>query len=160
MVSEAVGRAYDPRAAEYVALFGEVGRLAAVDRALVRRWRDSTGGTLLDAGCGPGAWSGLIHEHGRPVVGLDVSAAFLDHARATRPGVSLVRSSLEALPLRDGCVGGVLAWYSTIHLEPDRLPAALAELARVLAPGGSLLLGFVAGPPAEPFAHAVTTVSR
>jgi len=156
-VSEAVGRAYDARAEEYVARFGELADLAEVDRALVVRWCGTTTGVLLDAGCGPGTWGGLLRDGDRTVLGADVSTAFLDHARATQPGLLLARASLEALPLRDGAVGGVLAWYSTIHLEPARLPAALAELGRVLAPGGSLLLGYFAGPPGEPFDHAVTT---
>ena len=38
-----------------------------------------------------------------------------------------------------------MAWYSRIHTAPDRLPATLAELGRVLGPGGHLLLGFQAG---------------
>lgn len=156
-MSEAVGRAYDARAEEYVARFGDLADLAEVDRALVARWRGSTTGVLLDAGCGPGTWGGLLKDGGRTVVGVDVSTAFLAHARATRAETLLARASLEALPLRDGDVGGVLAWYSTIHLEPVRLPGALAELGRVLAPGGSLLLGYFPGPPGEPFDHAVTT---
>ena len=156
-MSEAVGRAYDARAVEYVARFGDLSALAEIDRTLVARWRDSTTGVLLDAGCGPGTWGGLLRGGDRTVVGLDVSAAFLAHARARKAGVALVRGSLEHLPLRDGTVGGVLAWYSVIHLEPERLPGVVAELFRVLAPGGSVLLGFFAGAPAEPFAHAVTT---
>lgn len=156
-MSEAVGRAYDARAEEYVARFGDLADLAEVDRALVDRWCGATTGVLLDAGCGPGTWGGLLRAGGRTVVGVDVSAAFLEHARATQPGTLLVRASLEALPLGDARVGGVLAWYSTIHLEPVRLPAALAELGRVLSPGGSLLLGYFAGPPGERFDHAVTT---
>jgi ubiquinone/menaquinone biosynthesis C-methylase UbiE len=50
----------------------------------------------------------------------------------------------------------VLAWYSLIHLEPDEVAVALAEFARVLLPGGSLLLGFFDGDDDE-FEHAVTT---
>ncbi|WP_067201498.1 hypothetical protein [Microbacterium sp. XT11] len=38
---------------------------------------------------------------------------------------------------------------------PDDVPEVLAEFARVIAPGGSLLLGFFDGAPREPFAHAV-----
>lgn len=155
--SEAVGRAYDARAREYVELFGDEERLAGADRDLVVRWRDSTRGLLLDAGCGPGQWTALLGHGGRRVLGLDVSERFLAHARDVHPGATFVRGSLHALPLADGSAGGVLAWYSTIHVEPEALPGTFDELRRVLSPGGSLLLGFFGGPPAEPFAHAVTT---
>ena len=52
---------------------------------------------------------------------------------------------MTALDLPDGSVAGVLAWYSIIHTPPEGLPAVVAELRRVLAPGGHLLVGFQAG---------------
>ena len=52
---------------------------------------------------------------------------------------------------------GILSWYSLIHVRPDELPAALAELARVVRPGGGLLVGFFAGQRVEAFPHAVVT---
>ena len=52
---------------------------------------------------------------------------------------------MTALDLPDGSVAGVLAWYSIIHTPPEGLPAVVAELRRVLAPGGPLLRGFQAG---------------
>ncbi|MGO8887777.1 MAG: class I SAM-dependent methyltransferase [Streptosporangiaceae bacterium] len=42
-----------------------------------------------------------------------------------------------ALDLPDGALGGVLAWYSIIHIPQERLPETFAEFCRVLAPGGS-----------------------
>ena len=153
----AVGRAYDARAEEYVALLGRVELLAPADRTLIVRWAGSLGGPLLDAGCGPGHWSALLARSGRQVLGVDVSQRFLDHARRTHPGPAYVRGSLTALPVRDGSVGGVLAWFSTLHVAPVGLPHVLAELRRVLAPGGSLLLGYADGSAGEAYAHAVTT---
>ena len=50
-----------------------------------------------------------------------------------------------ALDLPDAALGGVLAWYSVIHLPDERLPEAFAEFCRVLAPGGLVLLAFQAG---------------
>ncbi len=157
MTAASTGAAYDARCEEYVQLVGHVEDLAAADRALVSRWRDSTTGPVLDAGCGPGAWVGTLAAGGRQVVGVDVSRRFLGVARQTRPTVPFLRASLGALPLRTGSVGGVLAWYSVVHTVPEALPGLLGELGRVLAPRGSLLLGFFDGDPGQPFAHAVTT---
>lgn len=56
-----------------------------------------------------------------------------------------------------GSLGGVLAWYSLIHHEPTSIQVPLRELARVLRPNGSLLLGFFTGPSVPPFDHAITT---
>lgn len=155
-----VGRAYDARAAEYVELLGDLAQLAAPDRELVARWRDETPGLLLDAGCGPGAWTQLLQDGGptrRRVLGLNLSGRLLESARARHPGVGFVQGTMTALPLRSGTVGGVLAWYSLIHTVPMALPATLAELRRVLAPGAGVLLGFVDGPAGEAFPHKVVT---
>jgi hypothetical protein len=53
--------------------------------------------------------------------------------------------SMLALDLPDGALGGVLAWYSIIHIPHDRLPEVSAEFCRVLAPGGYVQLAFQAG---------------
>jgi predicted methyltransferase len=45
----------------------------------------------------------------------------------------------------DDGLGGVLAWYSIIHLPPEQLPRVFAEFHRVLAPGGHLLVAFKVG---------------
>ncbi len=52
---------------------------------------------------------------------------------------------MAALDVADGVLGGVLAWYSTVHTPPSELPVLFTEFARVLAPGGHLLIAFKAG---------------
>jgi SAM-dependent methyltransferase len=49
------------------------------------------------------------------------------------------------LGLEDGALGGLVAWYSLIHIEPERVPGVLAGFHRVLSPGGRLLLAFQVG---------------
>lgn len=157
-MSADVAAAYDSRAAEYVAIGGRIEQMDERDVALIRRWRDETPGSLLDAGCGPGHWTQLLRDGGsRDAGGLDVSAEFLRFARENHPGLRFQLGSFDQLPQREASVGGILAWYSLIHTDPDEIPAVLTEFARVLVPGGSLLLGFFAGAPREPFDHAVTT---
>lgn len=54
----------------------------------------------------------------------------------------------------------MLARYSLIHHEPRSIRRALSEFARVLRPGGALLVGFFTGPEVEAFDHAITTAYR
>lgn len=153
--SDEVAAAYDARAAEYIAVAGTLDQMSDADRALIAEWRDATPGALVDAGCGPGLWTAFLHDGYRNVRGVDLSEQFITHARATHPGPAFHHGSLTALPVADGSLGGILAWYSLIHLPPAEAPAALAEFARALAPGGSILIGFFHGAPREQFAHAV-----
>ncbi|MGN7862314.1 class I SAM-dependent methyltransferase [Microbacterium sp. 22303] len=161
MDDETVAAAYDARAAEYIALIGSIDQMERADVAMIGRWRDETAGGLLDAGCGPGLWTAFLAEpgsrpgSGRDVVGVDLSAELLTAARERHPGVRFESASFRDLPFPDGSFGGVLAWYSLIHLPPDELPAVLGELARVLAVGGRILIGYFDGEPRERFAHAV-----
>ncbi|WP_136051657.1 class I SAM-dependent DNA methyltransferase [Microbacterium sp. K36] len=157
-----VARAYDARAVEYREVAGDLGLMDPRDRELIRRWRDETPGRLLDAGCGPGHWAAFLYGGtgegfgtGRDVEGIDLSAAFIHGARAQYPHLSFHHGSFLALPQTSGTVGGVLAWYSVIHTPPAELPDVFAGFARVLAPGGSLLLGFFVGEPRAVFRHAV-----
>ncbi|VXB99592.1 Malonyl-(acyl-carrier protein) O-methyltransferase [Microbacterium sp. 8M] len=150
-----IGAAYDARAAEYIALIGSLDQMERSDVALVEQWRDETPGRLLDAGCGPGLWTAYLAEPGRDVIGVDVSAEFLAAARERHPELRFEAASILDLPFPESAFGGVLAWYSLIHLPPAEVPAALTELARVLAPGGRILIGFFDGEPGERFAHAV-----
>ncbi|WP_406021532.1 class I SAM-dependent methyltransferase [Nocardioides sp. NBC_00850] len=158
MTMTEIGAAYDGRAAEYIDLFGTIDQLAERDRETITTWRDTTTGRLLDAGCGPGLWSQELTKAGvREVFGLDASAEFVTAARARYPDVSFERADLAALPLKARSIGGILAWYSIIHTPPADLPAILDEFARVLTPGGSVLIGFFDGEPGEAFDHAVHT---
>ncbi|TQL68785.1 methyltransferase family protein [Nocardioides albertanoniae] len=158
MTRTEIGASYDSRADEYIDLFGSVDQLSGADRDLIAGWRAKVSGRILDAGCGPGQWSRFLAETGTgEVVGVDASSGFLSSARARHRDLALARADLAALPLADSSVGGVLAWYSIIHTPPAGLPSILSELARVLTPGGSLLLGYFDGTPEEPFDHAVHT---
>lgn len=150
-----IAAAYDARATEYVALAGTIEQMDARDAGVIAAWRDGTRGPLLDAGCGPGHWTEFLSRGGRDARGIDLSAEFVETARMRHPGIRFDVGSFRELPLEAGAVGGILAWYSLIHTPPAEVPVILAEFARVLAPGGSILIGFFDGEPRAPFAHAV-----
>ena len=150
-----IAAAYDARAAEYIEMLGDVSQSADVDREEIGLWADAVHGTILDAGCGPGLWTGFVHDRRGGVVGMDASERFIVHARQTRPNLDFLHGSFTDIPVPDGSLGGILAWYSLIHTPPAEMPSALAEFARVLRPEGSLLIGYFEGEPREGFAHAV-----
>jgi ubiquinone/menaquinone biosynthesis C-methylase UbiE len=100
---------------------------------------------MLDAGCGDGRY--LVALAARPdrpqrVAGVDISERILDVARAAteRAGLTaeLRRANLEALPFADGSFDLVLCTQVIEHLLDPAL--GLRELARVLAPGGMLVV--------------------
>jgi ubiquinone/menaquinone biosynthesis C-methylase UbiE len=111
--------------------------LGLVDLADVRR--------ALDAGCGTGAFllplARRLAPGGATVIGLDLAEGTLGQARARLEAESLpvdcVIGDVEALPFDDGSFDLVLANYMLYHV-PD-LDRAIAELRRVLRPGGTLL---------------------
>nr|WP_201470312.1 class I SAM-dependent methyltransferase [Microbacterium hydrocarbonoxydans] len=151
----AIAAAYDERAVEYVELAGAIDQMDPRDAAVIGAWRATTSGRLLDAGCGPGHWTAFLSRGERVAQGIDLSAEFIATAKERHPGISFDVGSFRDLPFEAGAVGGILAWYSLIHSSPPDVPGILEEFARVLSPGGSILIGFFDGEPREPFAHAV-----
>lgn len=150
-----IGSAYDARAAQYVELAGSIEQMDARDAAVIAAWRDASPGRLLDAGCGPGHWTEFLGRDGREARGIDLSVEFIATATSRHPGIAFEVGSFRELPFDSGSVGGILAWYSLIHTQPADLPEIFVEFGRVLAPGGSILIGYFDGEPGEPFSHAV-----
>lgn len=95
-----------------------------------------------DVGCGPGHLTAMLRDLGLDAFGLDLSPVMVEHARRAHPALRFEEARMEALPVEDGTLGGVLAHYSMIHTPPGELPALLAEQVRALAPGGLLLVSF------------------
>jgi ubiquinone/menaquinone biosynthesis C-methylase UbiE len=95
-------------------------------------------GTALDAACGTGRHAGYLAELGHRVIGLDQSPEMLAKARARLPEIPLVRSNLDRIPLADNTVDTVLCALALTHVA--ELAPVLAEFARVLRPGGHLVI--------------------
>nr|WP_211660574.1 class I SAM-dependent methyltransferase [Modestobacter muralis] len=160
---EVVRGAYSAVAARYAELFDRSGldHEDGEDVALVERHLTGSSGPVLDLGCGPGQWTAHLHALGADVTGVDVVPEFVAHARAAHPGPGFVLGSMTGLDVPAHSVAGVLAWYSTIHLLPSELDGVLTGFRRLLAPGGTLVLGFFGSDDGVvPFDHAVTTAHR
>ncbi|OGK99301.1 MAG: hypothetical protein A3I14_16370 [Candidatus Rokubacteria bacterium RIFCSPLOWO2_02_FULL_73_56] len=142
-MSSEVARIFDAMAPAYGTLEPWYEHLYAVLHAILRRElrppADGRRGRALDAGCGTGFQAARLAALGWDVHGVDIAAALLAVARAELPRAALARASLEALPYPAGAFDAVACCGSTLSFVDD--PArALGELARVLRPGGRLLL--------------------
>jgi SAM-dependent methyltransferase len=97
------------------------------------------GAAVLDVGCGAGASVVLLaDEHGLRATGLDASAATVAQAVDTRPDLAFVAGRAERLPF-DAAVFDAVLCECVLSTLPDP-GAALAEAARVLRPGGIVLV--------------------
>jgi SAM-dependent methyltransferase len=94
---------------------------------------------VADLGCGPGHDGARIVQAGHRVVGVDRSAAMLAIAAGPLAG-QVARGDLRGLPLASASLDGIWCCASLLHVPQDQTPMVLAELRRVLRPGGHLAL--------------------
>lgn len=146
---DAVRRAYDTVAEDYAELLRDELAGKPLDRALLATFGERVQATgtdrVVDAGCGPGRITGHLRDLGLDASGVDLSPGMIDVARRELPALPFRVGTIDALGPDPGSLGGILAWYSIIHTEPDRLRVVFAEFARVLVPGGWVLLAFQIG---------------
>ena len=118
------------------------------------RVASTAAGPVLELGCGTGRITMPLAKAGVDVVGIDRSAAMLERAsrrlaksRTLRAAASLqfVRGDIRGLPFADAAFPMVLAPYGILQslTRPRDLTAALASVARVIAPGGTFGLDLV-----------------
>jgi SAM-dependent methyltransferase len=96
-------------------------------------------GTALDAACGTGRYAAYLARRGHHVIGVDSSPDML--ARARVPHASFVQGDVHQLPLADNAVDIVVSALALVHV-PSLAPL-MAEFARVLRPGGHLVISDV-----------------
>lgn len=162
----ATADAYDAVAVLYAGLFRDSLDRLPLDRAVITAFADvvraAGAGPVAELGCGPGYVTAYLRDLGLDVSGVDVSPVMIELARESYPDLRFDLGSMDALDLADGALGGILSWYSVIHAYPAEIPAYLAEFARVLAPGGPLMLAFFEseGGPVVEFDHKVAPAYR
>jgi ubiquinone/menaquinone biosynthesis C-methylase UbiE len=139
----AIGRAYTGVAPVYAQInddrsFAEplLGRLAE---------RLPAGAIVADLGCGPGWETEALTRRGFRAVGVDLTADFLRYAAGAHPAAGYVAGDFLALPFASSMLDGVWACSSLVHVPWRDIDAALAEVARVLRPGGAFFASMQAG---------------
>jgi SAM-dependent methyltransferase len=145
--SDYIRACYDTVAQVYADRFADELAHKPLDRELLARFASEVRGSgeVYDLGCGPGQTTAFLHDCGVRVCGLDLSAELLREARQRHRGIAFEQGDMLALSCADGSLAGVLAFYAIVHLSPAGLRRALAEMHRVLRPGGRLLLAFHVG---------------
>jgi ubiquinone/menaquinone biosynthesis C-methylase UbiE len=103
---------------------------------LVERY--ATGKDVLEVGCGTGLILDRVHKFARSAAGIDLSKGMLE--RAAGRGLAVAQASATALPFPDASVDVAYSFKVLAHIPP--IAEALAEMARVVRPGGWVLAEF------------------
>jgi SAM-dependent methyltransferase len=118
-----------------------------IDRLQESAWREGLQSCalkdhspVLDVGCGTGRWLRRYLERNMVPVGLDATQGMLQNAAASGVECQLVVGCAQSLPFDDGVFALVSAVTVVQHIPPVDQGDALKEMARVLRPGGHLLL--------------------
>jgi SAM-dependent methyltransferase len=106
---------------------------------------DAGGGPVADVGCGPGYVTRHLADLGVDAFGIDLSPEMVAVARRAYPDLRFEVGTMTDLDLAADSVGGVLAFWSVIHVPDDAVPVVFEGFRRVMAPGSPLLVGFHVG---------------
>ncbi|NYJ06203.1 class I SAM-dependent DNA methyltransferase [Petropleomorpha daqingensis] len=137
---------FDAVAGAYAATFSDELDGKPLDRALLGAFAELVpDGPVVDVGCGPGYVTAHLTSLGLDISGIDLSPGMVEVAQRAYPSVRFSVGSMLGLDLPDGSLAGLVAYYSIVNIPRAELPVVFAEFARVLAPGGVLLMVFQVG---------------
>lgn len=122
---------------------GELTRAHVLDGPMMDHVRATGAETALDLGCGEGRFCRMMAKQGLRVTGIDPTTQLLDAARSQSPDIRYDVGVAEDLPYEDGQFDLVVSYISFVDI-PD-YQRAIAEVARVLKPGGTFLIAHLHG---------------
>ncbi|RYG33181.1 class I SAM-dependent methyltransferase [bacterium] len=117
---------------------GEANRVHLLDSPMLRLAGDVQGLRVLDVGCGEGRFCRMLSERGASTVGLDPTLPFVEQARELHPEGEYIQGIAESLPFEDASFDLAVTYLTLIDIPDFR--TAIREMARVLKPGGSLIV--------------------
>jgi SAM-dependent methyltransferase len=130
---------WDESAAAWAAFVDGVdtNREFVLDPVVLARCGDVRGSRVLDVGCGEGRFCRKLYDLGAHTVGLDPTVGLLELARARHPEGEYVEGVAESLPFEDSSFDIVVSYVTLLDMPDYR--RAIAEMVRVLRPGGKLI---------------------
>jgi ubiquinone/menaquinone biosynthesis C-methylase UbiE len=145
--TNSVRSAYDLAAESYARKFLKELDGKPFDRELLQQFAQlvGPGQQVLDVGCGPGHTTAQLTSLGLKATGVDLSPRMIELAKQAFPQSNFEVGDFLALPHLPSSFDGILAFYCIVHLTPEQLAPAFAEMSRVLKPGGYLLVSFHVG---------------
>lgn len=117
---------------------GDFSRRYILDPVMLPRAVALAPKTMLDVGCGEGRFCRMVQPHGIAATGIDPTPALIHSARARDPQSTYLEAPAEKLPFPDASFELVVSYLTLIDILD--IQAAIPEMARVLAPGGSMLI--------------------
>lgn len=122
---------------------GDFGRRYVLDPVMMPLALARAPKTALDVGCGEGRFCRMLGEHGVAATGIDPTAALIAEARTRDQQAVYLEAKAEALPSPDASFDLVISYLSLIDIAD--FETAIREMARVLRPGGALLIANLNG---------------
>jgi 2-polyprenyl-3-methyl-5-hydroxy-6-metoxy-1,4-benzoquinol methylase len=122
---------------------GDWGRQHVLDPAMMARVANGVFGNALDVGCGEGRFCRMLGKAGVRATGIDPMRQFIDLAKQRDPSGDYRLGRAEQLEFADASFDLVVSYITLVDIPDFR--TAISEMARVLQPGGSLLMANLTG---------------